>query len=170
MEQWEYSSVCRGERDVWDAITAAATVTLDDSWSVGSLTFSNAHSYTLAAGSGGMLVMDNGSSNSTINDSSGSHFISAPVTLNTNTGIMVATSGTSLQISGAIGGSGGITMSGSGTLVLDAANTYAGATTVSGGKLVVGAAQGLPSKNSLTIGSSGKVQLASGTGGRRFHH
>jgi autotransporter-associated beta strand protein len=146
------------------SITASSTVTLDDAWSVGTVTFNNSHSYTLAAGSGGMLVMDGGSGSAAINDSTGSHFISAPVTLNTNTTITVTNSGTSLQISGAIGGTGGITMSGSGSLVLDAANTYAGTTTVSGGKLIVGASGGLPNKNKLSIGASGKVQLATNTG------
>jgi autotransporter-associated beta strand protein len=147
------------------AINSPSIVTLDDAWSVGTITFNNSHSYTLAAGSGGSLVMDGGSGNSAINDSSGSHFISAPVTLNTNTAITISNAGTSLQISGAIGGSGGITMSGSGSLVLDAANSYSGATAVSGGKLVAAAAHALPGDNALSIGSSGTVQLASGTGG-----
>ena len=147
------------------SISASSTVTLDDSWSVGTLTFNNSHSYTLTAGSGGILVMDGGSSNAAINDASGSHFISAPMTLNTNTAITVTNSGTSLQISGAIGGSGGITLSGGGNLLLDAPNTYSGSTTVSGGKLVVAAANGLPNNNSLTIGASGKAQLATNTGG-----
>jgi autotransporter-associated beta strand protein len=147
------------------AITASSTITLDDAWSVGTVTFSNAHSYTLAAGAGGGLVMDGGTSNSAIIDSIGSHFISAPVTLNTTTAITVTNSGTSLQISGAIGGSGGITLSGGGNLVLDAADTYAGTTTVSGGKLIVGAAHGLPNNNKLSIGASGKAQLATSTGG-----
>jgi autotransporter-associated beta strand protein len=147
------------------SIGASSTVTLDDSWSVGTVTFSNAHSYTLSAGAGGVLVMDGGSSNAAINDSIGSHLISAPVKLNTNTAITVTNSGTSLQISGAIGGSGGITLSGGGNLLLDAANTYAGATTISGGKLIVGVANALPNNNKLTIGASGKAQLATSTGG-----
>ncbi|HEY1922345.1 MAG TPA: trypsin-like serine protease [Tepidisphaeraceae bacterium] len=147
------------------SIGAASTVTLDDSWSIGTVIFSNTHSYTLAAGSGGTLVMDGGTSTAAINDTTGSHFISAPVTLNTNTAIAVTNSGTSLQISGAIKGAGGITLSGSGNLVLDAANTYSGTTTVSGGKLIVAAANGLPNGNKLTIGASGKAQLATNTGG-----
>jgi autotransporter-associated beta strand protein len=146
------------------SISASSTVTLDDAWSVGSVTFSNTHSYSLAAGAGGKLVMDGGTSNSTINDSIGSHFISAPVTLNTTTAITVTNSGTSLQISGAISGSGGITSSGGGNLVLNAANTYAGTTTVSGGKLIVAIAHGLPNDNKLSIGASGKAQLATNTG------
>jgi autotransporter-associated beta strand protein len=146
------------------SITASSIVTLDGAWSVGTVTFNNSHSYTLAAGSGGKLVMDGGTGSAAINDTSGSHFISAPVTLNTNTAITVTTSGTSLQISGVIGGSGAITMSGSGSLLLDAPNTYTGSTTVSGGKLIVAASGGLPNKNQLTIGASGKVQFATGTG------
>jgi autotransporter-associated beta strand protein len=147
------------------AITASSTVTLNDTWSVGTLTFNNSHSYTVAAGSGGRLVMDGGSGNSAINDSGGSHFISAPVTLNTNTSVTVSNSGNVLQISGTIGGTGGIIMSGSGTLSLGAANTYAGATTVSGGLLIVSASQALPGNSQVTIGSAGKMQLASNTGG-----
>ncbi len=147
------------------AITSSATVTLSSTWTIASLNFDSSHSYTIAAGSGGTLVMNGGGGTAAINDSGGNHFISAPVTLSTNTAITVSNSGNTLQISGAIGGSGGITLSGNGTLALDAANAYGGSTTVSSGDLVVAASGGLPTNKQLTIDAGGKVQLALNTGG-----
>ncbi|HEX4055732.1 MAG TPA: trypsin-like serine protease [Tepidisphaeraceae bacterium] len=147
------------------AITSSSTVTLGQTWTVSTLNFDNSKSYTLAAGSGGSLVMNGGGATAAINDNGGTHYISAPVTLSTNTAITVANSGDVLQISGSIGGSGGITVSGSGVLALDAVNNYAGATTVSGGNLVVAASGALPSGNKLTIASSGVVLFGQNTGG-----
>jgi autotransporter-associated beta strand protein len=72
-----------------------------------------------------------------VNNISGSNVLSGAVTLASNSSVG-ATAGT-LTISGAIGGSADLTKTGSagGTVVLDAANTYSGVTTVSAGTLNV---------------------------------
>ncbi|MGD0388182.1 MAG: trypsin-like serine protease [Tepidisphaeraceae bacterium] len=146
------------------ALNSSSTVTLDDTWTVGTINFNNSHSYTIAIGGGGVLVLDGGSTNSAVNDSGGTHIISAAVTLNTNTTITVTNSTDSVQISGSIGGAGALTMAGSGNLVLDAANNYSGTTTVTGGTLVAAASQALPTGNTVTIGVAGKIKFASNTG------
>jgi hypothetical protein len=60
------------------AITAPRTVTIDDARTVGNMTFDNANSYTIAGP--GPLTLNNGGS-ATISLTSGSHTISAPLTI-----------------------------------------------------------------------------------------
>lgn len=101
-----------------NSITAPATVTLDANQSVGTLNFDSSISYTLAAGTGGILTLDNGGGAATVTDGGGTHFISAPVVLNSNTTITVTNSADTLQISGSISGTGGLTIAGSGKVAL----------------------------------------------------
>ncbi len=117
----------------------AGTVTLDGATpSLKALTFDNASgSYTLAAGSSGHVILNNGTSAATVTGSSGSHTISADVALQSNLNASVA-SGASLVISGGLSGSDKtLSKSDAGILTLSGTSTYSGATTVSGGKLVV---------------------------------
>ena len=117
-----------------------ASVTLDGaSPSLAALTFSNvAASYTIASGSGGTLNMNNGAATALLTDAAGSHTISAPVSLDSNTNVAVNNAGDSLTVSGPVSGSGGLTASGAGMVVLSGANTYSGGTQISGGTLQVG--------------------------------
>jgi autotransporter-associated beta strand protein len=130
---------------------------------VGTLNFSNSHSYTIAAGAGGALILDNGAAAATVNDSAGTHYITAPVILNSNAAITVSNKGDGLQFSGPISGAGGLSVAGAGSVTLAGSNSYAGNTTVSG-TLIVASANSLPSNSSVTIQPGGKVQLASGIG------
>ena len=105
------------------SITTALTVTLNTVWTVGSITFDNTNSYTIAAGSNGMggggaITLDNGSSTAAITDLSGTHFIAATITLNSNLLLTVANAGDAVSISGAIGGNGGLATAGNGTVTL----------------------------------------------------
>jgi autotransporter-associated beta strand protein len=56
------------------------------------------------------------------------------------------------NFAGTIGGSGSLTKSGTGTLTLARANTYAGGSTILAGTLAAGAANALPTGRPLTIG------------------
>ena len=124
------------------AILAPRTVTLDGSESVGILIFNNANAYTIAPGAGS-LIIDNGAGTTNITDTNGSHFITAPVTLNSSTIATVTNGGDTLTISGNINGAGGLSKSGPGILALSGNNSYGPAagtvgTTLSTGTLQVG--------------------------------
>jgi autotransporter-associated beta strand protein len=77
------------------------------------------------------------------------------VTLGTNVTLTVGTN--TLTVGGAVGGQYGLTKDGAGTLVLNGANTYSGATTILAGALQVAASDSLPSYD-----ANGSVSVASG--------
>ena len=94
-------------------ITAPTTVNVDGAYTVGTLSFNSAASYTLAAGTGANLNLSNGTIPAAITDANGTHTVQAPLTLNTyGASVSVVNAGDLLTISGAIApgvGSGGIT-------------------------------------------------------------
>ncbi|HEY0331867.1 MAG TPA: autotransporter domain-containing protein [Rhodopseudomonas sp.] len=76
-------------------------------------------------------------------------------------GIDVA-SGTTTTLQGVIGNgasAGSLVKSGAGTLLLSAANTYTGATTVNGGTLRAGALNAIPSGTAMTVASGATFDL-----------
>ena len=121
-------------------MSGVANVTLDGaSPSLAALTFSNSTaSYVIAAGSGGTIQLNGGTAAAAVTDSAGSHSISAPISLVTGANLTVTNPGDTLAISGPIGGNGGLTTTGAGTLVLAASNSYTGGTTISAGTLALG--------------------------------
>jgi autotransporter-associated beta strand protein len=182
-------------------LTGPALVTIDnDSPSLAAITFNNStYSYEIGQGTGiGILKLNGGVSNATITDTAGTHLISAPVQLDTNTTIQVTVSSDTLTISGVISGGSSITKTGSGTLILSNTNTYSGGTTIDDGTLSVdkladggsdsgigassnaasnlvlngGALQytgsGDTTNRSLTLGANGGTLDSSGTGAVDF--
>ncbi len=147
------------EVNFWRTITASRTITLDGSKTAGTLLFDSPNSYTIAAGSGGSLILDNLSSAATLTSNQGSHTISAPVQLNSS--LNAAINAATFTISGSISGSGGLTKSRAGTLALAATNTFGGATTVTGGALRITSDNNLGSAPSTF--TSGKITLDGGT-------
>ena len=78
----------------------------------------------------------------------------------------------SINGTGDISGTGGISKQGAGNLTLGTANSYTGPTNVTGGTLILSAAGGIVSTGGITIGTSGTLQFGnadaasnSGTGG-----
>jgi hypothetical protein len=134
--------------------TANATVTLGSNFSVGSMAINDSFSYTFAATGSGKLTLDNGSSTASITDYGGSHIISAPVVLNSNSSILVPTHNATMTISGNVSGAGSLTVStqgGSSPVILSGTNSYLGGTIIMGGNLQLGSAGALPSGSALTI-------------------
>jgi autotransporter-associated beta strand protein len=126
--------------DSWGAHFAvfqgiAGTVTVDGAIGVTGMQFVT-DGYTLAAGTGSLSLLED------------------------QTNIRVDPGATTTIATG-IGGTGGIAKLDSGTLVLSTANTYGGATTVSGGTLRAGVAGALPTGTAVTVASGATLDLAS---------
>ena len=120
-------------------------------------------SHLITAASGSTLSLFNLSNtlskvayltNATIVSSSGANVFAGPVTLSgTNTGNIAA----SLDLRGSVSGSGGLTKTSAGTLILSGTNTYAGDTVVSAGLLRAGSSNAIPAGY-----GKGQLQVASG--------
>jgi fibronectin-binding autotransporter adhesin len=122
-------------------ITSGSTVTIGANHTVGTMNFQNSNSYTIANGGSFSLTIDNAGSGGAINDNQGSHVIAVPLILSDSsgsTGVAVANSGDTMTFSGAISGADGLSMSGNGSMILSANNSYAGPTSVDSGTLQVG--------------------------------
>ena len=139
--------------------------------SVGSLIFNSATPTTITTtvAYAGILTLDNGSSDATINVFGSGHSIASlvGVRLNNNADITVNAGG-SLAVAGNISdganGHKGITKSGAGTTTLSGANNYGGDTVVTGGKLKVTSASALPDGGNLTVGAAAATMLSSTVG------
>jgi autotransporter-associated beta strand protein len=153
---------------------SGGTVTVDASASVEEIDFSNSGggNYTIAASAGQTLTLALSTTNSPasecmVNVLSGSHTISAPLILAAQGNLMNVTNPTDfLNVSGSVGGIGGLTKTGSGTLVLAGSNTYAGATRITAGTLQATMFGSLPiytSSTSLSVASG--AMLAVNVGG-----
>lgn len=72
------------------AITSPSTITLDESTTIGSITFDNNNAYTIAKGSGNYsLILDNAGADPLINVTNGRHEIAADVQLGSATDISI---------------------------------------------------------------------------------
>ena len=83
---------------------------------------------------------------------------SLPITLMSQGGTF-DTAGNNATLSGAIGGSGGLTKIGAGTLTLSGAGTYSGPTNVNAGTLQAGAANAFSPNSAYAIASGGALDL-----------
>jgi autotransporter-associated beta strand protein len=102
---------------------------------VGAMNFNSAASYTIGSPNGNSLVLDSTVGSASINVTAGNPTIAAPVTLNDDASINVASASNTLRMSGAVSGSHTITKTGSGVLLLSGKSTYTGGTVISSGTL-----------------------------------
>ncbi len=150
--------------DVMDAVagflgnaTQNRTVTVDSPVTVGTIIFDNAaHSYTLVGSGSNSITMSSLSGEASITVNHGSHEISAPIMLASDTTVTVASASDSLTLSGDIsdisGAGTGLTLEGGGALFLSGDNSYDGDTTVSSGTLYATNPDALPDGTSLIVG------------------
>ena len=143
--------------------TAATTVTLDSSRTVGALNFDSPYGYSLVpAGSSVLTLSQSGAAGTPYSGSAtiavtnvfgnGAHTIAVPLVL---AGPLVVTQNSSapLSITSPISDNGmgyGLMLAGTGTTVLSGGNTYSGGTTVTSGGLTLDFSQsGAPASNIL---------------------
>ena len=139
-------------------VGSAATGNIDlngASPSIAAVTFSAASGAAIAQGSGGSLVLNNGTNPATLTVTSGTHTISAPIVLDSNVKLLPAP-GTQLTLSGGLSGAGySLTVAAGGTVVLSGANSYTGGSIVAMGTLVMTNSSSIPTNMGLTIGAGG---------------
>ena len=123
--------------------TTTATVTVDGPRVVGTLNFNNTSmSYSLIPQNAtvGSLELNNNASAPMINDSAGSHTISAPITLDGSTNVTVVRPTDVMTLSGAISGAASnLLVGGGGKVILSGNNSYAATSIAVGSALQVGA-------------------------------
>jgi hypothetical protein len=133
------------------AITAPRTVTVNNTITVGGLFFDNAQAYTIAGTN--PLTLDVASGDAQINVASGSHTISAPLTLADNTTVTVTPAASNLALTGTLTAAGqNLTKAGAGTLTVS--NVRAAGLTIGGGTVAVapnGTNAGVSVVNTLSI-------------------
>jgi fibronectin-binding autotransporter adhesin len=84
----------------------------------------------------------------------GSFTFAGSGTLNSG-GTLVVNNAATTTFQGPLAGMGSLQMAGTGTLVLSAANSYSGATTVNAGTLLLGVDNGIPSTSAVTVAAGG---------------
>ena len=117
-------------------LTSSGTVFVNVPETVGFLTIDNtAASYTIGSSGSSNLTFDNGPSQAIFSVfHGGSHTLAENVTLNSTLVFSIDPTAT-LSVTGSIGGVGGVTKDGPGTLDVFGINSYSGATTVIAGLL-----------------------------------
>ena len=84
-----------------------------------------------------------------------------PVTLESGVGTVVAnTAGAQFVLAAAVGGAGGLTKNGVGSLALTAASTYAGPTLVSQGAIILSGAGSIDSSTNITLSAGATLDLS----------
>ncbi len=149
------------------------TITVDTGITVGHLQLidANGNAGWTIAGSNTLTLQGDPGGVSMVNVASGTHNISAPVSLANNVNVY---GGGSLNISGNISGTGALSYQGAngslysgGSLALTGANSYNGGTTVSGGTLRVNADAALgavPTAPATSLTFAGNSTLQAGAG------
>ena len=140
--------------------TAHPATMLDTSYSLTTLTVSNAPS-AVSIGNDGNTLTINGGIN-VLGNSSQSLTINDPLVLGASQTWNVTNNGTLTVAVGGVSGTAALTITGNGTVSLQAPATYTGNTTISGGKLAVASSGYIPA-TTISVATNGTLAL-SGSG------
>jgi hypothetical protein len=141
-----------------NAITAARTVTVDSPKTVATLSFASANAYTIAGTSA--VTLDSSSGIAAINDSQGSHTISAPLTAATNLNVSVTNSSDTLTVTAPITFTAGLTVTKQGAGSVEVKGLKNIALNVAAGKVKIPNDGGVNGTSKLT-----SLSVTTGTGG-----
>lgn len=118
-----------------EALTAPATVQLDQAATLGGLYFNNDNAYTVAGGN--TLTLDNGAAPATVQIEKGAHVVAAPIAVQAAGADIKPISGTALTLAAPISGEGGLVKMNGGTLTLATNNTFSGGLRFTSGALTL---------------------------------
>jgi autotransporter-associated beta strand protein len=155
---WDNATPVSGDSLVFPSGAARLTNTNNIAGlSVAAMTFSGTN-YVIG---GNQVTMESGGAG--ISNTGSTNTISLPLSLAGTTTVNVA-AGTTLTVSGAISGAGGIQKTGTGTLVLSGNNTYTGATAVNAGTLRASHANAFGSTaGATTVADGAMIEISDGT-------
>ena len=154
------AAIPTGTDDVTFSATGAANraTTLEQNFTIHSLTINDTAPVSIASGTGSNALTISGGAGTGITVATGANLsISAKVTLAGSSDTIAVNGAGVAAISGVLGStsaSGALIKTGTGTLILSGANSYAGGTTLSAGTLAAG--------NAKAFGS-GKLTMSGGT-------
>ncbi len=149
-----------------DVGAATTTISLENSVTVGSISFTNSSdkTFTINGTSPCLINLDSASLASITTSNSGANTLAAPLKLTKNLSINLSETAP-LLISGPISGVQGLTKTGDGTLFLQPStpNTYRGATTVNNGTISYASDGAIPTDSLVKIGANGFLNFSIST-------
>lgn len=143
-------------------ITVPRTVTLNANQTVGSLGFNSAQPFTIAGTN--TLTFNNGTNAATVTVSQGSHTLGVPMTSNSSAvQFNIVNASDKLTVSGPLAGTTNVAKFGAGELILSAANTYTGTTTLNIGTITLSGAGTLGNASNPLVVNAGTLNLGGTT-------
>jgi autotransporter-associated beta strand protein len=147
------------------AIATSSQVTLDNSKTIGNLTFQNINSYAIVPGSGsGTLVLSGTGATAPVTVLAGSHSISTEIALSSNVSLSIAAN-CSLNVSGDMNETRlgmSLTKTGAGRLVLGSNCSYTGPTNIHEGSLELNGGD-LSDNSVISVANGATLKVTGGT-------